>query len=79
MGGRGWGEGGGKSCIITTLLLFSVSTANFFPVSMHNSSTLPLTFVFELTEAIPVCSHVRDELLKICGTGILYNMWKKKS
>ena len=30
---------------------------------------LPLTFVFELSEPLAVCSLVRDELQKVCGTG----------
>ena len=46
-----------------------MSTATFFLVSTRNSSMLPLTFVFELTEPVPVCSLVRDELQKVCGTG----------
>ena len=41
---------------------------------MRNSSHLPLTFVFELSEGIPVCSLVRDELQKVCGTGRYHNI-----
>ena len=56
--------------LILLVPLCSVSSANFYPVTVQNSSMLPLTFVFELNEAIPLCSLVRDELVTICGTGM---------